>query len=337
VNALLKPAATRPRIGFLGVGWIGRMRLQALVADGSAEIAAIADPHLDSLQIAAACAPGARTGDCLDYLLGQDVDGIVIATPSALHAQQTHMALQSGLAVLCQKPLTCTASEAEAVIAAARRNGRLLGVDFSYRYVAGVRELRDRIQSGELGQLYAIDLVFHNAYGPDKPWFYEVRQSGGGCAMDLGSHLVDLALWMSGSDGFASLDAQLYTQGRRLEPPYETAEDYATMQASLIEGTSVRMSCSWHLPAGREALIEASFYGTRGGASLRNVAGSFYDFRVERYNGTQSECLARPPDAWGGRALVQWAQRVGAGEGFDAAEAAHLLQVARTVDRIYAR
>jgi len=337
VNAVLKPAAVRPRIGFLGVGWIGRLRLQALVADGSAEVAAIADPHLDSLQIAAACAPGARTGNCLEYLLDQRIDGVVIATPSALHAEQVRSALQSGLAVFCQKPLTCTADEAEAVIASARGGNRLLAVDFSYRHVAGLRELRDRIQSGELGQLYAIDLVFHNAYGPDKPWFYEVNQSGGGCVMDLGSHLVDLALWISGSDGFAAVDARLYGQGHRLEPPYASAEDYATIQATLAEGTSVRMSCSWRLPAGRDALIEAAFYGTRGGAALRNVAGSFYDFRVDRYNGTQSECLARPPDAWGGRALVQWAQRVRAGEGFDAAEAAHLLKVAQTMDRIYAR
>jgi predicted dehydrogenase len=44
----------------------------------------------------------------------------------------------------------------------------------------------------------AVDLTFHNAYGPDKPWFYDPAQSGGGCVMDLGVHLVDLALWTLG-------------------------------------------------------------------------------------------------------------------------------------------
>jgi predicted dehydrogenase len=43
--------------------------------------------------------------------------------------------------------------------------------------------------------VFAVDLVFHNAYGPDKPWFYDPELSGGGCVMDLGVHLVDLALW----------------------------------------------------------------------------------------------------------------------------------------------
>lgn len=337
MNAVLKSAAVRPRIGFLGVGWIGRLRLQALAAIGCADIAAVADPHADAREVAAACAPGARTGDGIAYLLDQDIDGIVIATPSALHAEHARAALARGIAVFCQKPLACTAADATDIVAAARRNDCLLGVDFSYRHIAGMHELRERIHRGELGQLYAIDLVFHNAYGPDKPWFYDVRMSGGGCAMDLGSHLLDLALWMSGSGGFDALHAQLYARGRRLAPPYTTAEDYAAVHGTLDDGTCVRISCSWRLPAGRDALIEMAFYGTRGGAALRNVAGSFYDFRVECYRGTHSECLAEPPDAWGGRALVQWTQRLAAGAGFDAAEGEHLLRVARSMDCVYAR
>jgi predicted dehydrogenase len=51
------------------------------------------------------------------------------------------------------------------------------------------------MRSGELGRVFAVDLVFHNAYGPDKPWFYDPELAGGGCVMDLGVHLVDLALW----------------------------------------------------------------------------------------------------------------------------------------------
>jgi hypothetical protein len=48
---------------------------------------------------------------------------------------------------------------------------------------------------GRLGQPFAADLVFHNAYGPGKDWFFDPAQSGGGCVIDLGVHLVDLALW----------------------------------------------------------------------------------------------------------------------------------------------
>ena len=46
--------------------------------------------------------------------------------------------------------------------------------------------------------MYAVELAFHNAYGPDKEWFYDRRVSGGGCVVDLGVHLIDLALWTLG-------------------------------------------------------------------------------------------------------------------------------------------
>jgi predicted dehydrogenase len=99
----------------------------------------------------------------------------VIATPSALHAEQAIAALDRGLAVFCQKPLGRDASETRAVVEAARRADRLLGVDLSYRYTRAAAALRDEVRSGALGEVYAVDLVFHNAYGPDKPWFYDRR------------------------------------------------------------------------------------------------------------------------------------------------------------------
>ncbi|HZP66321.1 MAG TPA: Gfo/Idh/MocA family oxidoreductase [Rudaea sp.] len=335
MNAQLEPSP-RPRLGFLGVGWIGRQRMQALAESGVADVVAIADPHEETRTAALRCAPGASASADLDALLDADLDGIVIATPSGAHAEQAIAALERGLAVFCQKPLTRTAAEAERVIAAARANDRLVGVDFSYRFVAGVSTLRTMIQGGELGELYAIDLAFHNAYGPDKQWFYDIAQSGGGCVMDLGTHLVDLAMWTSGSGGCHELDAKLAAFGKPLAPPIGCVEDYASAQWRLDSGASVRMSCSWRLPAGCDAFIEASFYGTRGGAALRNVGGSFYDFAIERFDGTRRERVAGPPDAWGGRALVHWAERLAAGERFDP-EAGRYVEVARTLDRIYGR
>jgi len=83
-------------------------------------------------------------------------------------------------------------------------------------------------------------------------------------------------------------------------------------------------------------VIEAAFYGTRGGAAIRNVAGSFYDFTVELFEGTRSTRIASPPDAWGGRALIEWTRRVQAGEGFDP-QSRTLVDVAQTVDAIYGR
>ena len=98
----------------------------------------------------------------------------------------------------------------------------------------------------------------------------------------------------------------------------------------------MRLTCSWRLHAGREAVIEAAFYGTGGGAALRNVAGSFYDFSAERFDGTSTQTLTDgPTDEWGGRAGADWARRLAAGERFDPA-ADDLVRVAQVLDAIYA-
>jgi len=69
---------------------------------------------------------------------------------------------------------------------------------------------------------------------------------------------------------------------------------------------------------------------------MRNIDGSFYDFIAERHDGTRSTVLSAPPDAWGGRAIVDWARRLGAGERYNPSiESA--AEVAAVLDRIYGR
>lgn len=326
----------KPRVGFLGLGWIGRHRMEAMHASGFIEVAAIADPALETQEQAAAIAPEAALMGGLDDLLSADLDGIVIATPSAMHAEQSIAALERGIAVFCQKPLARTAEETRRVVDEARAADRLLSVDLSYRYVAGMDQVRDLIRNGELGDVFAANLVFHNAYGPDKAWFYNPQLSGGGCVIDLGIHLVDLALWMLDFPEVASVRSNLYAGGKPLDGRAGIVEDYAVAGMELSNGANVQLACSWRLQAGREAIIEASFYGTQGGAALRNVKGSFYDFTVERYRGTSSEVLSSPPDEWGGRAAVDWAKRLAAGELYDPS-IERIVDVAATLDRIYGR
>ncbi|HEX8050695.1 MAG TPA: Gfo/Idh/MocA family oxidoreductase, partial [Solirubrobacterales bacterium] len=135
--------ATLPRLGFLGVGWIGRKRMEALAGDGLAQVAAVADRQAEALEAAAEVAPGAPRAESLEELLEHELDGVVIATPSALHAEQAVAALDAGLAVFCQKPLGRSAAETERVVAAARRADRLLGVDLSYRHTRAAVAVRD--------------------------------------------------------------------------------------------------------------------------------------------------------------------------------------------------
>jgi predicted dehydrogenase len=324
-----------PRLGFLGLGWIGRARLQTLAASGAARISAISDISPERLHTDADTAD-AVCCDSFDDLLEQELDGVVIATPSALHAEQARRALERGLAVFCQKPLARTAAEARAVIEAARNADRLLGIDLSYRYTAGMRAVRDVVTSGAIGTVHAVELTFHNAYGPDRAWARDPRLAGGGCVIDLGTHLVDLAWWILDAPQVRSVSSQLYAHGRRLPPAPEVCEDLALATFELDDGVVVRMACSWESSTGRDAVIEVGFTGTEGAVVMRNVNGSFYDFEVLQFRGTATRTLVQPPDDWGGRALVEWSRRLGSGERYDAGIET-VVDVAAALDAVLGR
>ncbi|MFT3917271.1 MAG: Gfo/Idh/MocA family oxidoreductase [Anaeromyxobacteraceae bacterium] len=329
--------AAAPRLGFLGVGWIGRHRMRALLEAGVARAVALVDTSEDAARAALAEAPGCERAGSLDDLLARGVDGVVVATPSALHADQAVRALEAGVPVFCQKPLGRSAAEARRVVDAARAADRLLGVDLSYRHVAGLARLRDDVRAGALGEVYAARLAFHNAYGPDKAWFRDPALSGGGCLVDLGIHLVDLALWVLGDPEVRTATASLHAGGRPVKAGAPgVVEDHAVALLELGNGATVELACSWWLPAGRDCELEVAFYGTRGGAVLRNVEGSFLDFALDRTRGTARERVASPPDAWGGRAAVAWARALAAGGRFDP-EVASVVKVQATLDRLYGR
>ena len=301
---------SRPKLGFAGLGWIGRHRMNAVVEAGLAEAAYTCD--ID-------------TPLTYEDLLESDAEGIVIATPSAMHAEQAIRALEKGKAVFCQKPLGRNAEETKKVVEAAKSNDRLLGVDLSYRHTAAMQAVKQL--TGEIGEIHAIDLVFHNAYGPDKPWFYDAKQSGGGCVIDLGIHLVDLALWTLDFPEVRNIHARLHHHGGH------DVEDYATAMMDAGNAT-MQLACSWNLSAGKDAEIRAVFYGRDGAAAFRNVNGSFYDFVAEHCTKTQSRQLTEPGDAWGGKAIIAWAGKLAESPAFDP-EIEHVAGVAEVLDAIY--
>ncbi len=335
--------------------------MRALAEAGEAEIVAFTDPDAACVAQARALAPRAAVCDDIDTLLECELDGLVIATPNALHKGQAIAALQAGVAVFCQKPLALTAAQTRAVIACAREHDRLLGVDLSYRYLHGAQRIKQLINEGALGEIYALRLAFHNAFGPDKPWFYQRELSGGGCILDLGVHLIDLALWMFDYPAIERIAGRCYAGGQLLaagdgrtsgsptrgSPISDRqiddrqiddlpVEDYASLQLVLASGATVDIGCSWHLPLGRAAAIQAAFYGTRGGAGIDNVAGSFFDFRSARYDGCTSEVLYEPGQegAWQTRAIRRWARQLAAGGRFTR-EAQGAVAVAEAIDAVY--
>ncbi|RNL87237.1 gfo/Idh/MocA family oxidoreductase [Sinomicrobium pectinilyticum] len=333
-----KPEQKPLSLGFLGLGWIGRNRMEVLLKNTHSEASVIAEPVPENAEQALVYAKNAKVMDATDEIYNsREIDGIVIATPSAMHARQSIEALEAGKAVFCQKPLGRTSAEVKKIVAASLKADKLLSVDLSYRYTSALQAIHKLIKNDEIGDIYAVDLAFHNAYGPDKPWFYDIKQSGGGCVMDLGIHLIDLALWNLGFPEITEITGNLYYQGKKLHSAENQVEDFASVSMTSEHNTIINLECSWNISAGKDAVIEATFYGTKGSLAFRNINGSFYDFVAEKYAGTQTEVLVSPPDDWSGRAGIIWAKAVQAGKGYDYKSAREYIKVAELIDRIYGR
>lgn len=324
----------RPRLGFLGLGWIGRHRLAAVADANVATIAALADVDAAATAACARYAPGARCVGTLEALLNLDLDGVVIATPSAHHAAQAIRCLERGVAVFCQKPLARSASEAHAVVDAARRADRRLDVDFCYRHTAATVALQQALSSDVIGRVFAADLVFHNAYGPGQDWYYTSAESGGGCLMDLGIHLVDQLVWLLDWRSASVVDARAFRDGRPWSPGDAGVEDFASAVLEGPDGAIARLACSWRASVGRDAQIQCALFGARGGLRLRNVNGSFFDFRAEWYEGTRGTTLVEPPDDWGGRRVLHWVHALAVSRAFVPDCEAHV-RVSAILDDIY--
>lgn len=113
-------------------------------------------------------------------------------------------------------------------------------------------------------------------------------------------------------------------------------EDSATAHLYTADHATLTLQCSWNLHAGRDAVIAARFYGERGTVVFENVDGSFYDFVACLYNGTRATRLVEPPDAWFGRAAVEWARKLRKSRRFDP-EAEEHIPVATVLDDMYGR
>jgi predicted dehydrogenase len=323
-----------PKLGFLGVGWIGKNRMQAIRESKTASVVALCDPFAENT--AQFCKDNnLRYVPSYEALLEEDLDGIVIATPNALHKKQTLQALSKGKAVFCQKPLGCTTADTLEVISAARSNNCLLMTDFSYRNTHSLQKIKTLIDANELGDVYAINLTFHTAHLPDKPWYYKPELSGGGCLMDFGVHLIDILFWIFPSIEINDIASTLFSQGKPVNNAKQV-EDYAVCHLAANTGLVAQLSCSWNTHIGKDAIIEFNFYGTKGGATFRNVNGSYFDFKSEFYKGTRRQVLSLPPDEWGGKAAVQWAALL-ANKNEYREEAETYLKTAKVLDRLYAR
>lgn len=329
-------AAVKPRLAFVGMGWIGKSRFESLLKENLINCSGIYDPHLEKIEDDELLCDFKTFDSFQDILDNENIDGVVIATPNSLHAEQAERALRAGKAVFCQKPLGRTAPEVHNLIKVAAENDKLLGVDYSYRFTDGIQKIKKLIQEEELGKIFAIETAFHNAYGPDKDWFYDMNRSGGGCLLDLGCHLVDLSLYLLDFPERHVIKASRYYKGNLLKKGNEQVEDFCSAAVRTDPGADINIACSWNLCAGKDADIFFNIYGTDGAAMLHNLNGSFFDFETIYCQGTNSEIISSPPEDWGSKAISDWARQLQRDSSFDN-KAWQYLESSELIDQIYGR
>jgi predicted dehydrogenase len=188
------------RLGVVGAGVVGQMRVRAARDCPGFAVAAVADPDLGAAARAARGAGASPLADYRELLARPDVDVVVVATPTPLHEEIAVAALSAGKHVLCEKPLAPTGRACRRILDAARRTGRTLAVGFNHRYLPPFRFLKDALDAGVIGRLAHVRALAGHAGLAEfrADWMYVGALAGGGAMMDVGIHMTDLIRFVAG-------------------------------------------------------------------------------------------------------------------------------------------
>ena len=149
-----------------------------------------------------------------ELVASAELDVVSIATPTTLHAPIAVAALDAGLHVLSEKPIAENARPAREMVEAARRNDRVLDVSFNHRRRGDVQALKKIIDAGLLGDIYYAKAGWLRREGIPGlgSWFTRVATAGGGPLMDIGVHMLDMALHLLGEPAVRSATAATYAE-----------------------------------------------------------------------------------------------------------------------------
>lgn len=192
------------RVGVIGSGaFAAACHIPGVQAHAQAEVVAICGRNRERTRAVADQfgIPSTYT-DYRELCARLDIDAVTIVTPNAFHKDQVLAALAHGKHVLCEKPMARTTSEARLMLDAAVAAGKIHHVNFMYRHLFGVRELKRRVQAGDIGDPYLLRVQYDGWRGLARDWKIGWREqlelSGGGELYDHGSHLFDIARFLFG-------------------------------------------------------------------------------------------------------------------------------------------
>jgi myo-inositol 2-dehydrogenase / D-chiro-inositol 1-dehydrogenase len=276
----------RLRVGVIGCGAIvTAVHLRVLRGMPGVRVTAIADPLSDARDRARRMVPqAAALADAGSLLARDDVDAVVVAVPSGLHAGLALAALQRGRHLYLEKPIASALEQGQQLAAVARTANSVTMIGFNWRFQPLIARARELIRGGVIGKVHTVSSEFSEpAAVPD--WKAR-RDQGGGVLLDLGSHHFDLARWLLGE---------------------EVCRTEATIRSEATEHDSA--SVRLHFAGGCVASSVFSLRADR--ADWIELTGDRGALRVDRYarslvvRGAHARTMTIPILAWRARALIR--------------------------------
>jgi myo-inositol 2-dehydrogenase/D-chiro-inositol 1-dehydrogenase len=236
------------RIVVVGAGRMGVIRVEDLAADGRVDEIVIANRNAArAAELAERVGGSAARVTTTPWGEWPDADGYAITTATDTHAELIAALARQGKPLLVEKPLAMTLEECDELIAVTDN----MQIGFQRRFDAGIRRIKQAVESGRLGTLYTLTLTAHDI-APGTPEFIA---GSGGTFRDMLVHDLDLARWITGSE-----IATVYATGTvRHHPDYAAADDFDVVTATLSTetGVPILVSGARHDPVGHDIRMEA--------------------------------------------------------------------------------
>jgi predicted dehydrogenase len=298
-------------VALLGAGYVQEFHARAVHEHPNAQLVAVANWREPSAAALAERYDIPRvTTEWREIATATDVDAAIVATPNAPHAPQTIELLRSGKHVMVEKPMATSVAECDQMIEASRDSGAHLMVAHCWRFRDEVRAMRERIVSGELGEVVKTrGYGAHAKWGPDG-WFVDPALAGGGALVDMGVHAIDTARFLLGDPLPERVCAAIGTRYGSY-----AVDDDGILLVTWSSGANSIVESGWWQPhvGGLEADTEV--YGTKGYARIWDPEPPTEDYKHDSqpmYSAQMAEFLeaieqGRQPQPSGedGRVVMQ--------------------------------
>ena len=274
------------KIGVVGCGGIANQQHFPAMKENSdlCEIVAFCDIIKERAEKGAAeyGVPGARVyEDYHDLLNDAEVEVVHVLTPNVAHCPITVAAFEAGKHVYCEKPMAHNTADAKQMLDAWKKSGKQFTIGYQNRFRPEVQNLKRACEAGELGDIYygKAHAVRRRAV-PTWGVFPDKSKQGGGPLIDIGTHALDLTLWMmdnyepvsvSGSVFYKLGGLQQATEGNLFGPwdpeTYEV-EDSAMGFIKMKDGTAISLEAAWAINMSESREASTTLCGTKAGAEI---------------------------------------------------------------------